>query len=87
MNKQTYVKALRLVLLLTAMIWGVAQASAQGNANAHKAAGGQTTITDAAGRVHKRTARITDTQRKAVAKRQTQALHLKAEQKKAGVKK
>lgn len=71
----------RLVLLTTALCWGVDMANAQQKPSVRPGPiPGQTIITDAAGRVHVRNPRITDAQRKAVAKRQ-QAARRKAAKK------
>jgi hypothetical protein len=64
----------RLVLLTTALCWGAGMANAQQKPSVRPGPiPGQTIITDAAGRVHVRNPRITDAQRKAVAKRQQAA--------------
>ncbi len=62
MAKRTLGIIVRLLLVITALCWGVGQASAQ------KKAQPKTKITDAAGRTHVRpTPRISDAQRKAAA--------------------
>lgn len=72
---------LRLALPMTALCWGVGMCGAQQKPSVRPGpVPGQTIITDAAGRVHVRNPRITDTQRKAVAKRQ-QAARRKAAKK------
>jgi hypothetical protein len=72
---------LYLVLLTIALCWAGSIASAQQKPS--RTPGkipGQTIITDVAGRVHVRNPKITDAQRKAVAKRQ-QAARIKAAKK------
>lgn len=71
-----------LAVLVTALCWAAGLASAQQKppSRAPGPLPGQVIITDAAGRVHLRNPRITDAQRKAVAKRQ-QAARIKAAKK------
>jgi hypothetical protein len=82
MQKQTYVTVLRLLLLLVAMVWGIGQAGAQSKAPTQRHTAGQTTITDAAGRVHVRSVRPTYAQRRAAAKARVKAMREAAAKKK-----
>lgn len=78
-----FLKFLRLVFLVIAIGWLGVLAGAQQKPSRTPGPGpGQTTITDAAGRVHVRNPRITDAQRKAVAARM-KAARIKAAAKKA----
>jgi hypothetical protein len=73
----------RLLLAVVALWWG-GQASGQSKASVQQQRNGQTTITDAAGRVHVRSQRITYAQRKAAAERRVKAIREAAAKKKLG---
>jgi hypothetical protein len=74
MLRRTSLILTRFLLILVALCWGVAQDSAPTRKPSRTQNGQQTIITDAAGRVHVRSARITYAQRKAAAQRRVNAL-------------
>ena len=87
MVRRSLSKLLFLMLLAASLIGGASLVSAQASdasAKAHPPIGKQYTITDAAGRVHVRSTRITNAQRKAAAQARVKALRAAAAKKALG---
>jgi hypothetical protein len=84
MFRRTCLIVTRLLLVITAFSWGVAQNSAPARKATRTQEGKQTIITDAAGRVHVRSPRVTYAERRAAAKARVKAMREAAAKKKLG---